>query len=317
MAKLGPHLRLGPLLGAALVAAAIVTGVPGRAQDESFQDLNAIIRGLAPVEYLPEHSGRPSIDLDIRFRLGSAELTTSAMRQLDELAAALRAQALAEQRFRIAGHTDATGPAAYNLALSRRRAGAVKSYLVARHGIAAARLEIVGWGEERLKDPLNPESGVNRRVEIVALGASEGGLGKQGAAPAPDEVFALLAGEILAGLGASVPRASHIAIWPFREDEIPISPASARRFNDSFLAALFLGADGAYQPVEKGVIDRVSRHGEAYRGEGGFAILRDDEDDLNDQDGSSGRNKHEQGANSARHGLLRGAGADELAHQQR
>ena len=71
------------------------------------------------------------------------------------------------------------------------------------------------------------------------------------------------------------------------------------------------------QPVEKGVIDRVSRHGEAYRGEGGFAILRDDEDDLNDQDGSSGRNKHEQGANSARHGLLRGAGADELAHQQR
>ena len=47
----------------------------------------------------------------------------------------------------------------------------------------------------------------------------------------------------------------------------------------------------AYQPVEKGVIDRVSRHGEAYRGEGGFAILRDDEDDLNDQDGSSGRNK--------------------------
>ena len=72
-----------------------------------------------------------------------------------------------------------------------------------------------------------------------------------------------------------------------------------------------------YQPVEKGVIDRVSRHGEAYRGEGGFAILRDDEDDLNDQDGSSGRNKHEQGANSARHGLLRGAGADELAHQQR
>ena len=79
----------------------------------------------------------------------------------------------------------------------------------------------------------------------------------------------------------------------------------------------FGGDNLVYQPVEKGVIDRVSRHGEAYRGEGGFAILRDDEDDLNDQDGSSGRNKHEQGANSARHGLLRGAGADELAHQQR
>ena len=70
-------------------------------------------------------------------------------------------------------------------------------------------------------------------------------------------------------------------------------------------------------PLKKASLTGFSRHGEAYRGEGGFAILRDDEDDLNDQDGSSGRNKHEQGANSARHGLLRGAGTDELAHQQR
>ena len=92
----------------------------------------------------------------------------------------------------------------------------------------------------------------------------------------------------------------------------------SKAYNAEMLAAALCKLEGfTYQPVEKGVIDRVSRHGEAYRGEGGFAILRDDEDDLNDQDGSSGRNKHEQGANSARHGLLRGAGADELAHQQR
>ena len=91
--------------------------------------------------------------------------------------------------------------------------------------------------------------------------------------------------------------------------DAPLAPR-ADRGNPIMLAVTV-----TYQPVEKGVIDRVSRHGEAYRGEGGFAILRDDEDDLNDQDGSSGRNKHEQGANSARHGLLRGAGADELAHQ--
>ena len=58
-------------------------------------------------------------------------------------------------------------------------------------------------------------------------------------------------------------------------------------------------------------MDRISPHGEAYRGEGGFAIFRDDEDDLSDQDVSSGRNKHEKGAIAARHGLPRGAGADE------
>ena len=232
---------------AAVLAALIVAaGMPGLAQEESFQDLNAIRRGLAPVEYLPEHSGRPSIDLDIRFRIGSAELAASSTHQLDELAAAMRTQALAEQRFRIAGHTDATGSAAYNLVLSRRRAAAVKAYLVDRHGIAAARLETVGWGEDRLKDPLNPDSGVNRRVEVVALGAAGGALGDQSAAPAPDEMFGLLAGEILQGLGASVPSSARIAIWPFRDDEIPISPATARGFNDSLLAALFRGADGAY-----------------------------------------------------------------------
>lgn len=73
-------------------------------------------------------------------------------------------------RFRIAGHTDASGPAAYNRNLSRRRAQAVRDYLVGRHGIDPARLDPVGYGEERLKDPFAPKSPVNRRVEIIALG---------------------------------------------------------------------------------------------------------------------------------------------------
>ena len=50
--------------------------------------------------------------------------------------------------------------------------------------------------------------------------------------------------------------------------------------------------------------------------EGGFAILRDDEDHLSDQNGSSWRNKHANTAISARHGLPRGAGADQFAHQE-
>ena len=151
--------KLGPLVCTVLALAA--AAVPGWAQDESFQDHNSILRGLAPVEYLPEHAGRPSIDLDVRFRLGSAELTEAAMRQLDELAAAMRAEALAESRFLIAGHTDATGAAAYNLALSRRRADAVRSYLVHRHGIAETRLDTVGWAFEHDRD--------RQRVELSCL----------------------------------------------------------------------------------------------------------------------------------------------------
>ncbi len=133
-------------------------------------DANAILRSLAPIEYLPEHSGRKrSVDLEIRFKINSASLTAAAERQIRELAAALRAPRMRGARIRIAGHTDASGSARYNKALSARRAAAVKRHLVRRHGLDPARIETVGWGEERLKNPISPESAANRRVEVIAL----------------------------------------------------------------------------------------------------------------------------------------------------
>ncbi|HEY0134933.1 MAG TPA: OmpA family protein, partial [Nannocystis sp.] len=48
-------------------------------------------------------------------------------------------------RVSISGHTDSTGSAAYNRDLSRRRAAAVKRYLV-EHGIDASRIETRGAG---------------------------------------------------------------------------------------------------------------------------------------------------------------------------
>ena len=133
-------------------------------------DANAILRSLAPIEYLPEHSGRKrSVDLEIRFKINSASLTAAAERQIRELAAALRAPRMRGAPIRIAGHTDASGSARYNKALSARRAAAVKRHLVRRHGLDPARIETVGWGEERLKNPISPESAANRRVEVIAL----------------------------------------------------------------------------------------------------------------------------------------------------
>ncbi len=133
-------------------------------------DANAIIRGLAPIDYLPEHSGKKrTVDLDIRFEINSSKLSRSAAGQLDELAAAINAPGLEGTRFRIAGHTDASGAAGYNKALSARRAAAVKAYLVRRRGIRPARLETIGWNEERLNNPINPDDADNRRVEVIAL----------------------------------------------------------------------------------------------------------------------------------------------------
>ncbi len=134
-------------------------------------DFNAIVRGLAPIETLPEHGGKAlrSVDLEIRFAVNSDELSEQAAWQLEELGKALKNPSLAGLRFRIAGHTDAAGRASYNKALSLRRADTVKRYLVEKTGIEAARLESEGWGEERPKDPLNPTASVNRRVEVVSL----------------------------------------------------------------------------------------------------------------------------------------------------
>jgi outer membrane protein OmpA-like peptidoglycan-associated protein len=72
------------------------------------------------------------------------------------------------QRIGVTGHADKSGPDAYNMALSLRRANNVKDELV-RDGVPAASIVVVGRGESQ---PLVPTAdGVrepqNRRVEIV------------------------------------------------------------------------------------------------------------------------------------------------------
>lgn len=119
-------------------------------------------------------SAAPSINFQIEFEFDSAELTPSARQQLDELAAALNSTQLSPFAFQINGHTDAVGPESYNENLSRRRAEAVKDYLMTEHGISAARLEARGLGERTLLDASDPDAAINRRVEIVNLGASGG-----------------------------------------------------------------------------------------------------------------------------------------------
>lgn len=74
-------------------------------------------------------------------------------------------------RVKIIGHTDSDGADAANLALSQKRAAAVKTALSSFYGIGANRMETDGKGESQ---PLNKnttpaEKAQNRRVEFIKL----------------------------------------------------------------------------------------------------------------------------------------------------
>jgi outer membrane protein OmpA-like peptidoglycan-associated protein len=107
-------------------------------------------------------------DLKVNFKPGSAELTGDSEAKLAKFADALRDPSLARKRFEIGGHTDASGSADKNLALSQARAESVKAFLVA-HGIEASRLQARGYGAEGLAVPDQPRDPRNRRVEARVL----------------------------------------------------------------------------------------------------------------------------------------------------
>jgi outer membrane protein OmpA-like peptidoglycan-associated protein len=68
----------------------------------------------------------------------------------------------------VRGHTDGTGSAAANQALSERRAATVRAYLTG-HGVQSSAVTAIGFGSTRpLVEEANPEGrAFNRRVELA------------------------------------------------------------------------------------------------------------------------------------------------------
>lgn len=112
----------------------------------------------------------PTIDMRIQFELDSAQLDVVGIAMVDKLGTALADPRLATYRFEIAGHSDATGVADYNLRLSTQRANAVRDYLIAKYRIAPERLTATGYGSSKPINTASPNDPVNRRVQITNLG---------------------------------------------------------------------------------------------------------------------------------------------------
>jgi OOP family OmpA-OmpF porin len=104
----------------------------------------------------------------VNFDFDKAEIRPDAAIVLDEVVSILSGRP--EVRVRVEGHTDATGPEAYNQGLSERRATSVLEYLV-EHGIGAARLRAVGHGETKpiANNDTREGRALNRRVELQVL----------------------------------------------------------------------------------------------------------------------------------------------------
>lgn len=106
-------------------------------------------------------------DAQIRFETGRADIRADSSQLLDQLAQAARQ---CPGSLRIEGHTDGTGAAAANQALSEARAQAVRAALIAR-GLPAERLLAQGYGASRPLAGNQTAAGraANRRIEFRAL----------------------------------------------------------------------------------------------------------------------------------------------------
>jgi peptidoglycan-associated lipoprotein len=105
------------------------------------------------------------------FAYNRADLSEAAVAVLErKLRVLQRAPRLAIQ---VAGHCDERGADEYNLALGERRAASVMRYLV-EHGIAAGRIGVMSYGEERPLDPGHTEEAwaKNRRAEFTVTEAA-------------------------------------------------------------------------------------------------------------------------------------------------
>jgi outer membrane protein OmpA-like peptidoglycan-associated protein len=109
------------------------------------------------------------------FAFDSAELTEQGKKDLDKYRDKIRPELAGAYAVVIIGHTDSKGDPIYNLELSKRRATAVRDFLIAG-GAPPQLMRVVGMGEKEPIAENNTDEGraLNRRVEVLVYGEARG-----------------------------------------------------------------------------------------------------------------------------------------------
>ncbi|HZP32888.1 MAG TPA: OmpA family protein [Candidatus Acidoferrales bacterium] len=140
-----------------------------KANDQAQKDDQEIAQLRGVISNLDDY--KVSKEATVHFKFNSAVLSNEDKMQLDDLAAGTNGM----KRYFIAveGYTDTTGPANYNLELSRRRAEAVVVYLSAEKKVPFYQIRTIGLGENNLVDngKTADARAKNRRVEVKIFSA--------------------------------------------------------------------------------------------------------------------------------------------------
>jgi outer membrane protein OmpA-like peptidoglycan-associated protein len=164
-ARLSPRSLAIRGLVVAIPGLTVGLGAGGTGILASVQELAAAKQDLGAQETALEV--RVELPADVLFDFDRADIRSDAAAALANLATIIAAYP--QGRVELSGHTDAKGADAYNLALSQRRASAVKEWLVARHGIDGARVDARGEGEARPVADNDTEAGRQRNRRVEAL----------------------------------------------------------------------------------------------------------------------------------------------------
>lgn len=158
----------GVLLGA--VGGGLAGGAVGAYMDSQKKDLEKVLAperdsGAIIVERTAKDSLRVTMTDQTAFDVNSATLKPGFHSTMDKIANVLNRYGKTE--LTIVGHTDSTGSAQHNQALSERRAQSVHDYFLERK-VVAQRLQSYGMGKDSPRASNDTADGrrLNRRVEI-------------------------------------------------------------------------------------------------------------------------------------------------------